>query len=270
MKIPKSLKDLAKSAETIVYIENLSNKKGLMQTLNPITKLITIAAMITSTLFITKLPYLLLICPIPLAFAAASQITPKQLLIRTALIPLFMAIISLPLLFITPGTPLWTTNINTLNITITLQGANQFLVFTLRIWFCAATLNLLILSTGFDKTLKLLSTLKVPPIIIHLFSLTYRYFFVSLHEAQSILIAKEARTYINNHTLNLQTLKAFSTILATLFIRTYERSERVYLAMKARGFEINQTTKYEIPPLHTKDLLFTTSIIVPFTYLALI
>jgi len=270
MRVPHSLRDILEGAETLVYIEDLSEKKGLMQAINPIAKLITIAAMIISALFIINLSYLLAICLIPIIFAIASRISLKQLLTRTALIPMLMATISIPTLFLTAGNPIWTTSIGSINLAITAEGALRFLVFTVRIWFCVATLNLLILSTGFDKTLKLLTTLKVPPLIIQLFSLTYRYFFVSIHEAQSILIAKEARTYINKRTLNLQALKDLGTILSSLFIRTYERSERVYLAMKARGFDINKNNKTSIPPVHVKDVVFTASIIIAFTYLALL
>jgi len=270
MKIPKSLKDIAESAENIVYIEDLSGKKGLMQAINPLAKLIAISAMIISALFITDLSYLLLICLIPLIFAVTSHITLNQLLTRTLLIPLFMALISIPTLFLTAGNPLWTANINSINLTITAEGVTKFLVFTVRIWFCVTSLSLLILSTGFDKTLKLLASLKIPPLFLQLFSLTYRYFFVSIHEVQSVLIAKEARTYKNKRILNFQSLKDLSTILSSLFIRTYERSERVYLAMKARGFDINKNNKTPIPPIHVKDVLFTVSIIIAFTYLAML
>jgi cobalt/nickel transport system permease protein len=270
MRVPRSLKDILESAETLVQIEDLSSKKGLMQAINPIAKLVAIAAMIISALFITELPYLLAICLIPIVFAVTSRITLKQLFTRTAFTPLFIVFISLPALFLTTGTPIWTTSIGSINLMITIEGATKFLVFAVRVWFCVATLSLLILSTGFDKTLKLLLTLKVPPLIIQLFSLTYRYFFVSIYEAQSILIAKEARTYINRRTLNLQSLKDLGNILSSLFIRTYERSERVYLAMKARGFDITKNNKPNIPPLHAKDIAFTASIIIAFTYLALI
>jgi cobalt/nickel transport system permease protein len=271
MRVPQSLRDLLESAETLVYIEDLSDKKGLMQAINPIAKLVAIVAMIISALFITSLPHLLIICLFPIIFAVASHISLKQLLTRTALIPLLMATVSIPILFLTTGNPLWTTNLGNITIAITAEGLTKFLVFTVRIWFCVATLSLLILSTGFDKTLKLLATLKTPPLIIQLFSLTYRYFFVSIHEAQSILIAKEARTYINKKTINLQTLKNLGTILSSLFIRTYERSERVYLAMKARGFDISKNNNNQtIPPLHVKDVIFTSLIIIAFTYFALL
>ena len=131
-------------------------------------------------------------------------------------------------------------------------------------------LTLLILSTGFEKTLKLLAAIKVPNLIIQLFSLTYRYFFVSIEEAQSTLIAKEARTYITRRSFNLQSLKDLGAIIASLFIRTYERSERVYLAMKARGFEIGNDNKLALPAFRIRDAAFTSSIIVTFAYLALL
>lgn len=270
MRVPLSLRGLLDSAETLAYIEDLSDKKGLMQAIHPIAKLVAIAAMIISALFITSIYYLLIICLFPVVFAIASRISLKQLLTRATFIPLLMATVSIPALFLTTGNPIWTTSVGSINFVITAEGVTRFLVFTVRIWFCVATLSLLILSTGFDKTLKLLATLRVPPLIIQLFSLTYRYFFVSIHEAQSILIAKEARTYINKRTINFQALKDLGTILSTLFIRTYERSERVYLAMKARGFDINKNNKPLIPKLHLKDVLFTTSIIIAFTYFALL
>ncbi|MCL2134772.1 MAG: cobalt ECF transporter T component CbiQ [Candidatus Bathyarchaeota archaeon] len=270
MKVFPSLKDIIENTETLIYIEDLSDKKGLMQTINPIAKLITITAMIISALFITKLSYLLTICIIPTIFAVASYISLKQFFTRTTLIPIIMALISIPTLFLTTGTPIWITTIGNINLTITIEGITKFLIFTTRIWFCVATLSLLILSTGFDKTLKLLATLRIPTLIIQLFSLTYRYLFVSIHETQSILIAKEARTYIHKKTLNLQALKDLGYLLSSLFIRTYERSERVYLAMKARGFEINKNNKPQIPKLHIKDIVFTTSIITIFAYIALL
>jgi cobalt/nickel transport system permease protein len=138
------------------------------------------------------------------------------------------------------------------------------------VWFCVASLTLLILSTGFDKVLKLLSSLKVPSIVVQLFGLTYRYFFVSIHEAQSILIAKEARTYVHKKTINMQALQDLGGILATLFIRTYERSERVYLAMKARGFEIDNSSKLIMPSLRVRDVFFVSSIIITFALFALL
>jgi cobalt/nickel transport system permease protein len=111
--------------------------------------------------------------------------------------------------------------------------------------------------------------MKVPDVVVQLFSLTYRYFFVSVHEAQSVLIAKEARTYVHKKTFNMQALKDLGSVVATLFIRTYERSERVYLAMKARGFEIEKSAKSSLPSFHVYDVVFASALIVTVALFAL-
>jgi cobalt/nickel transport system permease protein len=270
MKVPQSLRDLMDGAEALVYVEDLSSRKGLLQMVNPLAKLVAISAMIIAALCIVQLSCLLAICVVPLVLAVASRIPLKQLFARTALIPVFVGVISLPVLFLTAGSPVWAASVGGLNLMITAEGVTSFLVFTVRVWFCVASLALLILSTGFDKTLKLFSSIRVPTLIIQLFSLTYRYFFVSIHEAQSVLIAKEARTYVNKRSFNLQSLKDLGAILSSLFIRTYERSERVYLAMKARGFEISNDNKLAMPALRLRDVAFSASIIVAFAYIVLL
>lgn len=270
MKVPQSLRDLMEGAESLVYVEDLSSKKGVLQSINPLSKLVAIVSMIVASLCIFNLSYLIAICVVPIILAASSRIPLKHFFSRTALIPFFAAIISIPVLFLTYGSPIFSANLGITTLTITSEGLTRFLVFTIRVWFCVASLTLLILSTGFDKMLKLLSTIKVPAVIVQLFALTYRYFFVSIHEAQSVLMAKESRTYVHKRTINMQALRDLGTILATLFIRTYERSERVYLAMKARGFEIDNSAKLSMPALHFKDIFFASSLIISFALLALL
>jgi cobalt/nickel transport system permease protein len=270
MKIPKSLRDLVEGAESLVYIEDMSSKCGLLQTINPIVKLFVIVFMIVSSLFITSVENLLLLCLVPLVLVLASRIPLRQFASRTIFVPGFAALISLPVLFLTYGQPILTGSIGTLSLTVTLEGAQRFLLFTIRVWFCVASLSLLILSTGFERTLKLLSSLKVPPVVVHLFSLTYRYFFVSVHEAQSVLMAKEARTYVRKHTIGYQALKDLGSILAALFIRTFERSERVYMAMKSRGFEIDSSSKFSVPKFRVRDVLFAATAITMFGLMVLL
>ena len=270
MKVPQSLRDLVEGSESLVYIEDLSNKPGLLQSINPLAKLVVIVFMIVVSLFIFSLSYLALICIIPFILAFSSRIPLKHFISRTLLIPVFAALISLPVIFITPGQPIFTTSLGMLNLAVTSEGIVHFLVFSIRVWFCVASLSLLILSTGFDKMLQLLSSMKVPSMVVQMFSLTYRYFFVSVHEAQSFLIAKEARTYVNRRTINYQALKDLGSILAALFIRTYERSERVYLAMKSRGFTIENGNKLAIPAFRSRDVCFAAPIIIAFTLIVLL
>jgi len=254
-----SLKDLVTSAETLVYVEDLSSKKGLLQTINPLVKLAVTVFMIVASLFVSWLPHLAFFCVIPIVLALASKIPLRGFLSRAFFIPLFAAAISLPTLFITDGTSIFSSNLGLFTLSITLEGLQRFLIFSIRVWFCVASLTLFTLSTGFDAILRLLASIGIPTIVVQLFSLTYRYFFVSIHELQKVLFAKEARTYLNKRTVNLESLMRSGTLLATLFIRTYERSERVYLAMKSRGFGISFATKSSTPKLRSIDFLFGTT-----------
>src|SRR5665648_609392 len=78
MKLPQSLRDIVESAETLVYVEDLSSKKGIMQSINPIAKFVTIVSMIVTAIFITNLTYLLAICLVPLLLAVTSRIPLKH------------------------------------------------------------------------------------------------------------------------------------------------------------------------------------------------
>jgi energy-coupling factor transporter transmembrane protein EcfT len=69
--------------------------------------------------------------------------------------------------------------------------------------------------------------------------------------------------------MNYQALKDFGVILAALFIRTYERSERVYLAMKARGFSIENDHKLALPSFRWLDAFFASSVIIVFAVIIL-
>ncbi|MGD6852040.1 MAG: cobalt ECF transporter T component CbiQ [Candidatus Bathyarchaeia archaeon] len=269
MKAPQSLRDLMEGAESLVYLEDLSNKKGLLQAINPLAKLVAIVAMIVASLFIFNLSYLLILCIIPIVLAVSSRVPLKHFFVRTAFVTALAALLSIPPIFFAAGTLVWAASLGGLHITITAEGLTNAAVFTVRVWFCVASLISLILSTGFDKMLALLSAMKVPDVVVQLFSLTYRYFFVSVHEAQSVLIAKEARTYVHKKTFNMQALKDLGSVVATLFIRTYERSERVYLAMKARGFEIEKSAKSSLPSFHVYDVVFASALIVTVALFAL-
>jgi energy-coupling factor transporter transmembrane protein EcfT len=68
----------------------------------------------------------------------------------------------------------------------------------------------------------------------------------------------------------MDSLKHSGAMLATLFIRTYERSERVYLAMKSRGFDIDNNCKSQFPKLRSRDILFGVSATVAFGLLVLL
>ena len=88
-------------------------------------------------------------------------------------------------------------------------------------------------STEFPVLLKALEKLKIPTIVVLVLSFMYRYVFVITDELMKMKQAKESRSIGGSKWLHIRTL---ANMIGTLFIRSYERAERVYVAMRLRGF----------------------------------
>jgi cobalt/nickel transport system permease protein len=101
---------------------------------------------------------------------------------------------------------------------------------------CLSVLCMILLSstTRFDILLKGLEELRCPRIIIMILSFMYRYLFLISDEFMRLLRAKSARGTGGRCWFELTTL---SSIVGVMFVRSYERAERVYLAMCSRGFD---------------------------------
>jgi cobalt/nickel transport system permease protein len=76
----------------------------------------------------------------------------------------------------------------------------------------------------------------------------YRYVFVLGDELMRMKCARDARSFGGNSKWHIKTI---GNIIGMLFIRTYERGERVYIAMVSRGFSGNIKISKD---LHVKKL----------------
>lgn len=88
-------------------------------------------------------------------------------------------------------------------------------------------------TTAFAKILEALEALKVPRLAVLLAAFTHRYAFVLADEAARMSRARDARCYGGRW---LWQAGVVGRMIGTLFLRSYERGERVYAAMTARGF----------------------------------
>jgi len=76
--------------------------------------------------------------------------------------------------------------------------------------------------------------LGIPKKITHLFFFTYRYIHVMHHEYLRLVNAMKIRGF--RPRTNMHTYKALAYLVGMLFVKSYERAERVYNAMLCRGF----------------------------------
>ena len=113
-------------------------------------------------------------------------------------------------------------------------GGTRFALLLARSTLSVTTLLLLGATTPFSEILDLLRRLRVPSILTTMAALLHRYVFVLGEEMQRMRRARRSRTFRKSRVGAWHSLSAAA---GALFLRTTERSERIYRAMIARGWK---------------------------------
>ncbi len=114
------------------------------------------------------------------------------------------------------------------------EGLVAGAVIGLKAWLSALALVLLSATTPFPLLLKGMEKLRMPPALVQILSFMYRYIFVLVDEAMRMERAWESR---GAGARWWASFRGMAGVAGVLFIRSYERAERVYQAMLARGFD---------------------------------
>lgn len=230
-----TLRTFLKTFEAIIYVERYSTSNGLLHKIDPGVKLCCVAGFIVSAISVRTVAPLILLLVAVTALSVASRIPLKFFLLRSVIfVPVFAAVIALPLPFLTPGAPLAQIRYDGLVATITAEGTYRAAQFTLRVLVCVASLILLVLTTRTSELFHVMEGFRVPRVFVTMTSLTYRFIFLFINEAYRMALARESRTITGMRWL--EALRSLANMVSTLFIRAYERGERVYLAMNARAY----------------------------------
>ena len=120
-------------------------------------------------------------------------------------------------------------------------------------WLSVLTTILLYSTTPFPKFVKGLELIRVPQVLTMLFSFLYRFMWVLTSEVKTMMRARDARAFGGGRIWHL---KIIGQMVGSLFIRSYERAERVYAAMSARGYDGTIKT-LEVPAFAARDVVFT-------------
>lgn len=161
----------------------------------------------------------------------------RHLLKRLALLLPFGGVMVSLLPFVTPGQPIFTWDILGWQLTATQEGWQAATLPCLRMLTAFLGMVLLTASTPLREILHALNHLKFPKIFILVIDFTLRYITVVLDELNRMQTARQARGFTPGRNLwHRHTSKTIGGTLAVLFLRSYERSERVYLAMLSRGY----------------------------------
>lgn len=100
-------------------------------------------------------------------------------------------------------------------------------------------------TTTAREILRGLERLKLPAVMVQIASFMLRYVNVISDEMERMKVARESRGFVAT---GIKHWKVLATSAAALFIRSYERGERVHLAMLSRGFD------GELPHTESKEV----------------
>ncbi|MEN6470666.1 MAG: cobalt ECF transporter T component CbiQ [Clostridiaceae bacterium] len=114
-------------------------------------------------------------------------------------------------------------------------GAVSLFTLLVRTLLCVAAALLLVATTPFRFLTGQLRLLRVPGLVVDLFEMTYRYLGTLLGEATGMHTAYALRSPVKKG-LDMEHMGSF---IGQLLLRSFDRAERVYAAMKCRGYPGN-------------------------------
>lgn len=112
-------------------------------------------------------------------------------------------------------------------------------------------------STTAREILRGLERLKLPVLMVQIASFMLRYVNVVNDEMERMKVARESRGF---EATGIKHWKVLATAAGALFIRSYERGERVHLSMLSRGYE--GVLPHEEPP-HVQSAVWITAMMYP-------
>ncbi len=114
------------------------------------------------------------------------------------------------------------------------RGVSIFAAMVARSTLCLLCMVLLSSTTRFTDLLQALGRAGVPSLLVTTLALMHRYVFLLYDEMGRMRRARRSRTFTGSR---LWVWWSGATIIAHLFIRSFEHAERIYAAMCARGWK---------------------------------
>lgn len=173
----------------------------------------------------------------PFALGALARLSPWFLLRRSFLaLPFVLA--AVPLMFTRPGEAVFALPL--VGWEASREGIVAVISILAKSWIAVLAAALLTASTPVSRLLRGLRSMGVPRILVATVFFTYRYLFVIGDEAMRMMRARDSRSaavpFVRAGGSVVWRARILGHMVGALFVRSLERSERVYAAMQARGY----------------------------------
>lgn len=213
-----------------VEIDEYHHLKSPIHYWDPRAKIISILTLIFSIVLLYNLKLALLGLVLSIILLLISKIPLKFVIWHLRWVFLFI----LPFFLIMPF------SISEGGVAVTHDGLEYASLVSLKALSSVILIFPMIGTMRFDSTAKALERLKIPNKIVQMITFTYRYIFVFIDEFSDISRSLDSRGF--KRRTDMHTIRTLGIAIGMLFVKSYERSERVYNAMCSRGYTGNLTT----------------------------
>ncbi|MCX6004756.1 MAG: cobalt ECF transporter T component CbiQ [Chloroflexi bacterium] len=231
------------------FIDKYSNLDSFIHRLDPRTKFLTSLALTIAVVLTPAGNWKVFLCYflILAVLILFSRLPLLYVMKRSLVIIPFVLMVAIFIPFFKQGQIAVSYNSGLFQLSITYDGILILTGILIKSWLCILSLVLLTSCTKLADMLEGLKQLGVPHVFILILSFMYRYIFVLADQAMRMQQARDSRNFGGNY---WHKFKIIGNMIGTLFIRSYERGERVYVAMLARGYngEVSAIRKLHYAP----------------------
>ena len=248
------MSDMRSKVQEIYTMEQLAGGSTCIHRLHPGAKMLTALVFIVTVVSFGRyelgrlIPYIFY----PVIVMALSETPWGKLLKRLVVALPFVAFAAVSNIIFERNTAL---TVGELAIS---HGALSALTIVFRALLCVMSVLILISVTPFGELTNQMRRVRIPGIFVTLFELTYRYAGVLLEEASSMYTAYMLRS-TERKGLEMRHMGSF---VGQLVLRSFDRAERIYAAMKCRGYAM-QADSGKRRRLSSGDCIYMAAVCIP-------
>ena len=216
-----------------IFSDYFAQRVNVLTAIDARVKLIFVLAVLALVLISNDLTLLTAIMLASVGVLVIIGIPPKTVLARLAA-PLFMASVILLLQGLFFGeTPLYTLKAVGLSVPLYREGIEKGTLVAGRVLAGTSSIIFLSMTTPLHKILAALKFFRVSDQWLAVLAFAYRYIFVFIEEAQSIMDSQRLRLGYRGL---LTGLKSWGTLVGSLFARVFDQAQATHDAMVLRGY----------------------------------
>jgi len=220
-----------------IMLDHFANRSTPAHRLDPAAKTVALLAVVLAVVLVGRDRFAPL-APVAVALAAYHAVSRTPLrytLRRLAVVSPFAVVLVALFPFLEPGEAVARWSVAGAEVAVTREGLLRAGHLLAKFALCTWATLLLLATTRFQDLLQGLARLHVPRVFVTQLAVLYRYLWVLMDEGMHMRMARAAR----DSGLGPWRLRWRSRtgVVGVLFLRSWDRAERIYRAMAARGFD---------------------------------